>query len=288
MLYLQNAYFIMNISPQLGGRILALKSVPYGCDILHPAELSPNRQVSADNPAIKGGSYPLVPYSNRICNAHFTWDNKRHTLPVSPIAVPHAIHGVGWYNSWAIQSQSDTMVTICYTHTKNTDWDFDFTTIQTFKLCNNTIKNTIKIINTDTQNQPVGLGLHPFFNAKNLQTLHMPAMDMWVLKNGIPQHTTPIPDIYNFNIPKPFINPIDDIFNGVTQGCIAQYDTYTMQVTTDTPYAVVYSNNPTEFFCFEPVSHVHNALNRHSPEKHGIKILSPTQTHAISMTIAIE
>ena len=278
----------MTISPQLGGRIVSLNSLVYGCDILYPAKISPSRQVNVHNPAIKGGSYPLVPYSNRVCDARFTWENTPYTLPVSPIAKPHAIHGVGWYTMWAVQSQAKTAGTLFYAHTKNADWAFDFTTTQTFELCGNTMKNTIKITNTDTQYQPVGLGLHPFFRANNLQTLHMPATHMWALNKGIPQNIIPIPSIYDFNTPKPFFTPIDDIFQGVYQGCIAQYNTHRVHIQSNVSYAVVYSNNPSEFFCFEPVSHVHNALNMDTPEKYGVKILAPTETHSLHMAITVE
>ena len=70
MLHLQNSHFTMTISPQLGGADSMRWTLWYmGCDILYPAKISPDRQVNVDNPAIKGGSYPLVPYSNRVCDA---------------------------------------------------------------------------------------------------------------------------------------------------------------------------------------------------------------------------
>src|SRR5258708_7916801 len=49
------------------------------------------------------GSFPLVPYSNRIGNGAFEWDGKIVTLARNFLPEPHAIHGVGFERSWQVQ-----------------------------------------------------------------------------------------------------------------------------------------------------------------------------------------
>jgi aldose 1-epimerase len=42
------------------------------------------------------GSYPLVPFSNRIGHATLQWQGTSHPLVRNNGDEPHAIHGVGW------------------------------------------------------------------------------------------------------------------------------------------------------------------------------------------------
>jgi aldose 1-epimerase len=48
------------------------------------------------------GSYPLVPFSNRIGHARMQWKGASHTLAQNFPPEPHAIHGVGWQRPWAV------------------------------------------------------------------------------------------------------------------------------------------------------------------------------------------
>ena len=47
----------------------------------------------------RAGSYPLVPFSNRVGHATLNWQGTSHPLVQNNAPEPHAIHGVSWQAS---------------------------------------------------------------------------------------------------------------------------------------------------------------------------------------------
>lgn len=294
---LENESLKLEVAPYLGGRIASLYAKAFKSDILMPVETLNADRVAIDKPLISGGSYPLSPYSNRIKGATFPWQGQTHTLPESPIFSPNAIHGTACYTPWDVEEHKPHKLTIIQHHKANALWGFDFTLRQHFELCHNRFVNTLSFVNTHSTHQPVGLGFHPFFNAKNLQTLQIKARGMWLSEQQIPIERTTIPPQYDFNTPKPLLDTVDDLFYGVTNGCIAQYKTHKIVVSSNSQNAVLFSNNVRKFFCFEPVENVTNAHNMQDynhaisakthPLNHGLTALAPSQIHEFTMMIEI-
>ena len=50
------------------------------------------------------GSYPLVPYSNRLGYRRFRWKGHDHTTQPNFDDNPHSVHGVGWQRPWEMVS----------------------------------------------------------------------------------------------------------------------------------------------------------------------------------------
>ena len=294
---IENNHLIATICPSLGGRIVALYSKKNDCDILWPSQYDKNTAIGVDKPNVRGGSYPLAPYSNRIKNAQFIWDNETYYLPVSPIASPNAIHGTACYNEWAVILQSETSVTLQQKHSANTEWGFDFILEQNISINDNTLTNSMTITNTDKKHQPIALGYHPFFSAKKLKSIHIPAKNMWVLDNGIPVSPRDVSGYYNFNMPAPFTNEMDDLYQGVTEGCIVDYGTHMVSIQSNSENAILFSNDVDTFFCFEPVENINNAHNMQSNTNiqnldtyeldHGLTALAPDDSHTFTMTISV-
>ena len=93
-LHLQHATLRCDLAPELGGSIagLWLDDIP----VLRSAPGQALRQ------ARLAGSYPLVPFSNRIGQATFSWAGQHHSLLPNNPPEPHAIHGVGWQHTWTV------------------------------------------------------------------------------------------------------------------------------------------------------------------------------------------
>ena len=52
------------------------------------------------------GSYPLVPFSNRVGHATLKWQGTSHPLVQNNGPEPHAIHGIGWQRPWKCLSRT--------------------------------------------------------------------------------------------------------------------------------------------------------------------------------------
>src|SRR3546814_9930982 len=53
--------------------------------------------------------YPLLPFIGRIALGHFRFENRDITLPPHPIAVPHALHGIGWQRPWRSEEHTSEL-----------------------------------------------------------------------------------------------------------------------------------------------------------------------------------
>ena len=295
---LENDHLRLGVAPALGGRMVDLHAKSLDCDIFMPVAIQDGMTVSPDDERIiKGGCYPLVPYSGRIAGGTFDWLGKTHKLRPHKLSPPNSIHGVTHHQAWSVLEQSATSITLDYQHTADAGWGFDFTVQQTMTLTGNTLQCGFLYTNTDTQYQPVGMGFHPFFSAKNLQTIQFPARAFWQTENHLPTQSVPIPTPYDFNTPKPFDHEIDHIFYGTQGDCIAHYDGHSVYIRCNGDYAVVFSNDIGAFFCYEPVQNMTNAHNMQpdtnpkltatTPLPHGLTALAPSDSHTFSMDISV-
>ena len=99
---LQNNKIKLDLLPEIGGRISSLI-----CDDFHVLRPIPLHDIKSLY-LYKGGSFPLVPFSNRIKNAKFKFNELEYNLTQN--AFPHAIHGHGYLSEWRILEQTNEPV----------------------------------------------------------------------------------------------------------------------------------------------------------------------------------
>ena len=78
-------------------------------------------------------SFPLVPYSNRIKQGKFTWQDKTIELVLNFPPETGTIHGHGWQAPWQVDRVAEHELVLSYYHDKD-DWPFCYRAIQTFTL----------------------------------------------------------------------------------------------------------------------------------------------------------
>ena len=281
--HIENSCLKVEIAPHIGGRLKRLYDKRLDREILYPMYLK--------NGHYQGGSYPLVPYSNRIENGHFMWQDQPIYLPPHSICKPHAIHGVGWISEWETTQINACTYNMTLLHDSNEHWLFDFRADQEISIINSSLKQTMRITNIDEQTQPVGLGFHPFFSAYQCEGIQFDAIHRWVLENGLPKTLVDNQSPSLFSDKKAITVHYDDLFEGwQPQLFRAYYDRYILEVsaTSCCNKAVLFTNDPKHFFCFEPVSHTTNAINRSNHKAYGIYYLKPKQSFEISMFIEIK
>lgn len=281
-LTLRHGDLLCDLKPELGGSIAGLwlgtdpvlSSVP-------GAQMQTVRQ---------SGSYPLVPFSNRIGQAQLQWAGTSHPLVRNFDPEPHAIHGVGWQRPWAVLESSDTFALLSLEHRADAAWPFDFDCSQAFKLEAGALEMSLSITNQSPVAAPVGLGWHPFFPKRPGTEVQFSATGRWEMgSDKLPTHRVDHPGLHQTLESL----TVDHCFDGWGGVLTLQDNVMRVRVSSSLRHLVVYTNPQRDNIAVEPVSHVNNALNLMTQtgaraEDLGVVILQAGQTYSCEMRIEVE
>ena len=281
-LTLRHGDLLCDLKPELGGSIAGLwlgtdpvlSSVP-------GAQMQTVRQ---------SGSYPLVPFSNRIGQAQLQWAGTSHPLVRNFDPEPHAIHGVGWQRPWAVLESSDTFALLSLEHRADAAWPFDFDCSQAFKLEAGALEMSLSITNQSPVAAPVGLGWHPFFPKRPGTEVQFSATGRWEMgSDKLPTHRVDHPGLHQTLESL----TVDHCFDGWGGVLTLQDSVMRVRVSSALRHLVVYTNPQRDNIAVEPVSHVNNALNLMTQtgaraEDLGVVILQAGQTYSCEMRIEVE
>jgi len=281
-LTLRHGDLLCDIKPELGGSIAGLW---LGTDpvlsSLPGAQMQTVRQ---------SGSYPLVPFSNRIGQAQLQWAGTSHPLVRNFDPEPHAIHGVGWQRPWSVLESSDTFALLAFEHKADASWPFDFDCSQAFKLEAGALEMSLSITNQSPVAAPVGLGWHPFFPKRPGTEVQFSATGRWEMgSDKLPTHRVAHPGLQQ----RVESLTVDHCFDGWGGVLTLQDSVMRVRVTSALSHLVVYTHPERDNIAVEPVSHVNNALNLMAQtgaraEDLGVVILQAGQTYSCEMRIDVE
>lgn len=238
----------------------------------------------------QSGSYPLVPFSNRVGHASLLWQGTDHPLVKNFEPEPHAIHGVGWERPWEVLDSSDTFALLSYEHRADTSWPFDFDSSQAFKISADALEMTLSITNQSVVSAPVGLGWHPYFARRPGSKVTFSAEGRWEMGDDkLPTHrdTTAGLDADCSTL------TVDHCFDG-WRGYLHLRDALLhTRVSSNLTRLVVYAKPERDNIAIEPVSHVNNAVHLMArtgatAEELGLVILQPGETFSCEMRIDVE
>ncbi|HWI82166.1 aldose 1-epimerase [Ramlibacter sp.] len=281
MIRLQAGALACEIEPRLGGCIAGLwlgelpvlRSTP-------AAQLTSSRQA---------GSYPLVPFSNRIGGARLQWQGTQHPLVRNNGAEPHAIHGVGWQRPWAVLESDAQSALLAYEHRPDSAWPFAFDSSQTMQLRDGALSLTLSVTNQSRQPAPAGLGWHPYFVKRPGSRIRFEATGRWEMSAD----KLPTERRADAGLDADCASlEVDHCFDGWSG--IAQLRDPLLRVTLTSSLRrlVVFTNGAREFVAIEPVSHVNNAMNLVAAgadaQQLGLVILQPGESCSAQMTIEVE
>jgi aldose 1-epimerase len=257
----------LGLRPDLGGSIAGLwhRDAPILRGV-EPAALTASRM---------SGSYPLVPYSNRLGYRHFRWKGVEYTTQPNFEDNPHSLHGVGWLREWEIVSSSTVEVVLRYRHSADGDWPFDFEASQYFTLTPQSMNVQMVFTNTAAVAQPAGLGWHPYFPKRARSRLHIELSDRWETDaTQLPVRKVAQPGIDSDVAHLDF----DNCFERWTGPARIRDEKFSLQLSSSLPYLVVFTPQDKDYFCVEPVSHVSNAIHMADPAAHGLRTVQPGET----------
>jgi aldose 1-epimerase len=118
----------------------------------------------------KGGSYPLVPFSNRVRDARFPApDGTRVELATFP-GMPHALHGFGQFAAWQVELHEPDCAVLRYVHRADEHgWPWAFEAVQLIEATPEGARLSMRVLNRSSRPMPVGLGFHPYFAAQEAE-----------------------------------------------------------------------------------------------------------------------
>lgn len=280
MVRLESQGLVCAIEPRLGGCIsgLWLDGVPVLRSTNEP--LASVRQ---------SGSYPLVPFSNRIERATLRWQGTSHPLVNNNAPEPHAIHGVGWQRPWQVLDSDDSFAMLAYEHPADAAWPFAFDSSQVLRLRGRALELTLALTNQSRGPAPVGLGWHPYFVKRPGSRIAFTASGRWEMgPDKLPTARSPSPgldaDCAGLDVDHCF-----DGWNGVAS---LRDELLHTTIRSNLTRLVVFTHGARDTIAIEPVSHVNNAINLVAAgadgQALGLHTLQPGETLTAQMSIEVE
>jgi aldose 1-epimerase len=231
------------------------------------------------------GSFPLVPYSNRLGYRRFRWQGTDYTTQPNFLDNPHSLHGVGWHRAWQVVSCTASQAELRLDHAPDADWPFAFEARQVFTLDETGLLSTLSMSNRADRPVPAGLGWHPYFPKRARSRLHVELTDRW--------ESDPATELPTRRVPQPGIDAdvahldFDHCFEGWQGAARLRDERLRVSLTSSLPYLVVYTPPLKDSYCVEPVSHVSNAIHMAEPARHGLRTLQPGETFEAWMRIDV-
>lgn len=238
-------------------------------------------------------SFPLVPFSNRIRNGQFNWQNKQIYLPLNHLPQKHVIHGHGWQTHWQVISQNDSEVTLEYKYTADL-WPFSYLVRKTLKITGTKLTMSMVLTNLSNENMPAGLGFHPYFTRTSKCSLQTNISQMWAIDDEcMPTEITSAPTDFKYKKGLKINDTVLDntLINFPHKAQIHWPEWQAKANITSSKncdFLVVYSPENADFVCIEPVTHMTDAINMaaRNYKNTGIKSLPPKGKMCIHMQIS--
>lgn len=239
--------------------------------------------------ARQSGSYPLVPFSNRVAQATLQWLGTQHPLVRNNGDEPHAIHGVGWQRPWSVLDSGDNFALLAYEHRPDSAWPFAFDCSQTLRLAAGALELTLSLTNQSDRPAPSGLGWHPYFVKRPRSRIAFAAGGRWEM--GPDKLPTVRKESRGLDADCGSLD-VDHCYDGWDGVAHLRDEKMHVRIASSLSRLVVFTNGTRDFIAIEPVSHVNNAVNLHAAgqpaEALGLVILKPGESMTAQMSIQVE
>ena len=281
MIELAHGDWSMTLRPELGASMTRLTWRDR--DILRPAP------ADATHP-LETGSFPLVPYANRIDRGAFRFAGREISLPATSGFEPHTLHGVGWLRPWSVLKTDRDFVDLALTAEASEDWPWAWTASHRLKLDDDGLEATLSITNNDQTPMPAGLGLHPYFAAENRTIVTLGAEEVWLTDpTDIPRERSTPSAVVDWAAGVSLANApfVDNAYTGWSGRAGIEHRDHVVELTasTNASWLQVYAPGSGGFVCIEPVTHRPDAHNAPHGETSGLVTLKPGKTLSSWMRI---
>lgn len=277
----------LTISPSIGGAISAFEWI--GDRVPLPILRKCNSPLEK---VLDAGSFPLVPYVNRIRDGRFSFREREVILQPNMAGDPSPLHGQGWLNPWTVESQDKTGAVLVYRHEAG-EWPWSYEARQTFALDDHGLSLRLTCRNASTGPMPCGLGQHPYFNCGPQTRIDTHVDCAWTIDDKV----LPVEKVVaegRYDLKERFVcgQGLDNGFGG--WGGEARMNDpewpYDVRLTSaQANFFQIYSPAEGGVFVAEPVTHANAALN--APEDEwpdlGMRVLAPGEEMAMDMRLEV-
>ncbi len=283
---LTNRHLQAQVAPSIGGALARLDALTGGAPFPLLRAFEPGEQIPGPG---QMACFPLVPWSNRIGGAGFTFEARRITLTPNRAGEPCPIHGEGWQRAWQVETQSASSVELVLD--RRAAAPFCYVARLRYWLAGRALEVRLEVTNCGVRTLPFGLGLHPWMPRADGVLLRAGAVAAWERgEGGLPVAPIAIPDSWDFSTARAVpVQGIDNVFSGWDGEAeiVWPANGQCLRISADMDYYIVYTPAGANYFCFEPVDHMINAHNlAGGPARHGLRLLAPGQTLARSVRFA--
>ena len=276
------------LCPQIGAAIARLAW--RGNDILRPA---PDDAIRDGN-VRRMGSFPLLPYSNRIGHGRLMVDAATYALRANFPPEPHAVHGFGWQRAWQVAESDAARARLTLQHAPDDDWPFACEGVQTVSLMNDAVTINLSVTNRDHRRMPAGLGFHPYFPLTDQLALETEWQSMWRMnEESLPVSSAKPSADADFSRSRAIAGwRIDNCFSGWNRNAVLDYHTHSVKIhaSDNCNHVICYiPSDGRKFVAIEPVTHVNNALQLRAAGDANVDLhwLAPGESMEISMTLTM-
>ncbi len=237
---------------------------------------APDGDVSS-HPCLLNASFPLVPWSNRIGSGRFSWAERDIQLTLNFAPENHAHHGVGLDDAWQVEAQSQSSVTLTLEHEPDSRWPWAFSARQVFIVTTDSLTITLSVRNLADIAVPLAFGYHPYFDRQGASLLFK-AERVWMndsqMLPTVAERPTGIFDFAEHGALEG--RCVDHCYTGWDGAARIAWEgrPLALAITSGLPAAVVYVPEGGKRFCFEPVPHSTDAINRTDADPH-MPIIDP-------------
>jgi len=255
-----------------------------------------------DSNSLDASSFLMIPYSNRIEDGTFTFNEKNHQLKNGK---NHSIHGDTRKSKWIIEEINQDRI-ICYFDSskyKDVNWPWPFSAEVDYSISGNTFKSRITLKNNGDTPMPAGFGWHPYYS-RSLTKENEPVFVQFetegvypdINENCIPSGNPEKPfGKLDFSIEKQ-LDPkvhIDNCYQGYNgKGHMLWPDSGIKVSYECSPECshLIFFNPDDPFFAFEPATNANNGVNHFNDEvfKCGTVSLKPGEKLSASFSIKID
>lgn len=288
-IFLQTPTSEAEIWPALGGALVSFRARVNGrwIDMMQP--------VSAESRGRRNpswlGSFVMAPFANRIADGRFVYEGREIVLPINRPEHQAAIHGFSRSRAWRVAEHSETSLIL-------TD-EFDepgipyvYRATLSYVLTGAALRIELTVTNAGEQVMPFGLGHHPWFNRTPKTQVRLMASG-WFKKDA---RTLPVARVENPDATGDIqLTParhagLDRHYYGWrrTAEIIWPEMEAGLRLAASPALGNLHLFIPEDraAICLEPVSHVHDVVNRRRYAPFGdMTILAPGESLAGAMTL---
>jgi len=234
-----------------------------------------------------GGCYPLVPFSNRVCDGRFSFGGRAVQLRPNLPPQKHPLHGQGWRSAWWSEDRHGREASLAFDYQAD-DWPWPYRARQDVSLDEGGLTLRLSCRNTGVEPMPCGLGFHPYFPANARTVLSAAVEGVWT----IDEEVMPValePAVGRYDLRERRVNgaDLDNGYEGWSGEAELAWPDRGLRVRISSPEArrfQVYAPPEGGMVVAEPVTNANAALNQ--PEDRwpelGLAVLQPGESTSMS------